>query len=166
MENNPSEQLIAELQSRISGLEQLLAETERKEKSFEQDWSKLFDQNKTLREENTRLQHNYETLRIQKGGFGFKTLLAIGIGGFFSALVLCFVYIKLKPKPEYATRFEQFRRENQFNFEYQLTRGDFESVDQSLARMEDGADYQLIKPEITFTRKVLGAAKRFCKPDQ
>lgn len=166
MENNHPEQLIATLQSNIALLEQSLAETERRAKSFEQDWSKLFDQNKTLREENAKLQQSYENLRIQKGGFGFKTLLAIGAGSFFTALLLCFVYLKLKPQPEFTARFEKFRRENQFNYEYQLARGDFDSVNQSLIRMEENADYQLIRPEITFTRKVLGAAKRYCKPEQ
>lgn len=165
--NENQEQLNENLQNRVSVLEKLLTDTEKRAKSFEQDWSKLFDQNKSLREENHSLQHSYENLRIQKGGFGFKTLLASGMGGFFTALLLCFVYVKLiKPKPDHVVVFEKFRRENQFDFEYQLSQGNFDAVEIQLQKCENQPEFKAVSPEIHFTRKILGATRRFCKPDQ
>lgn len=171
MNNDPSnnenrEQLIENLQNRVSELEKLLNDTEKRAKSFEQDWSKLFDLNKSMREENHRLQHSYENLRIQKGGFGFKTLLASGMGGFFTALLLCFVYVKLKPKPDHVVVFEKFRQENQFDFEYQLSQGNFDAVEMQLQKCAAQPDFKAVYPEIHFTRKILGATRRFCKPDK
>lgn len=157
------EQLIATQEKRIAELEKLQQESEKRAKNFESDWSNLFDQNKTLREENHRLQHGYETLRIQKGGFGFKSMLASGMGGFFTALLLCFIYVKLKPKPDYVTTFEQFRRENLFDYELNLSNGNFDVVEESLKRCSEKQEFKHIQPEIIFTQKVVGAAKRYCK---
>jgi hypothetical protein len=157
------EQLLKAQEIRLQELQKMHQDAEKRARSFEADWSNLFDQNKLLREENQRIQQGYERLRIQKGGFGFKMLLASGMGGFFTALVLCFVYVKLKPKPDYVATFEQFRRENLFNYELKLSNGDFESVELSLEKCLHQPEFQAIKPEIMFSQKVVGAAKRFCK---
>ena len=106
--NESTEGLSAGQEKLIRELENILQETEKRAREFQADWSKMFDQNKTLREENHRIQRGYEILRIQKGGFGFKMLLASGIGGFVTALVLCFVYLKFKPKPDYVATFDRF----------------------------------------------------------
>ena len=169
MEPNPvnnenCKQLIEAHEKRVAELEKQMAEADRRAKSFEKDWSNLFDKNKTLREENQRMQHDYESLRLQKGGFGFRTLLASGLGGFVTALLLCFVYLKLKPKPDYVATFERFRRENLFNYELQLSNGEFDAVEAALKASEEKAENQLIKSEIIFSRKIVGASKRYCKP--
>jgi hypothetical protein len=164
--NESQEQLIEAQEKRIQELERLHSEAEKRAKSFETDWSKLFDQNKTLREEKHNLQQGYETLRIQKGGFGFKALLASGLGAFITALLLCFVYVKLKPKPDHVATFDQFRRENLFNYELSLSHGDFESVETSLQLCHEKQDFKAIQPEIYFTQKIVGAAKRYCKPSE
>jgi hypothetical protein len=161
-----NEQVIASQKKHIADIEKLLADTEKRAKSFESDWSNLFDQNKTLREANHQLQQGYETLRIQKGGFGFKMLLASGMGGFVTALILCFVYLKLKPKPDYIATFDQFRRENLFDFELNLSNGNFEEVEESLRLCSEKQAFHSIQPEIYFTQKVVGAAKRYCKPSK
>ena len=157
---------IAAQEKRLVALENILLDTEKRAKKFETEWSNLFDQHKIQREENHKLQHAYETLRIQKGGFGFKMLLASGMGGFVTALVLCFVYLKLKPKPEYVTTFDRFRRENLFNYELDLSKGNFDAVEASLKNCAGKQEYHSIQPDIYFTQKVVGAAKRFCKPVQ
>ncbi len=161
--NEKAEQLIAAQQQRIEALEKLVEATEKRAKNFEADWSNLFDQNKALREENHKIQHGYEALRIQKGGFGFRMLMLSGMGGFVTALLLCFVYLKLKPKPDYVATFEQFRRENLFNYELSLSKGDFEAVEASLEECSKKAEYKPVQAEIYFAQKVVGAAKRYCK---
>ena len=164
--NDTREQLIAAQKKRLEELEQMHHDAEKRAKSYESDWSNLFDQNKTLREANHQLQQGYETLRIQKGGFGFKMLLASGMGGFLTALILCFVYLKLKPKPDYIATFDQFRRENLFDFELNLSNGNFEEVEESLRLCSEKQAFHSIQPEIYFTQKVVGAAKRYCKPSK
>ncbi len=160
--NEKAEQLIA-AQQRIEELEQQVESTEKRARNYESDWSNLFDQNKTLREENHKIQYGYETLRIQKGGFGFRMLMLSGMGGFVTALLLCFVYVKLKPKPDYVATFDQFRRENLFDYELSLSKGNFDAVEASLIDCSKKPEFKHIQPEIYFTQKVVGAAKRYCK---
>ncbi len=161
--NNENASPFIAAQQRIEALEKLVESTEKRALNFESDWSALFDQNKTLREENHKIQHGYEILRIQKGGFGFRMLMLSGLGGFVTALLLCFVYVKLKPKPDYVATFDQFRRENLFEYELSLSKGDFDAVEASLLDCSKRPEFKHIQPEIYFTQKVVGAAKRYCK---
>lgn len=168
MQSDPSHNETLQLQlsscqRQVAQLEKQLAETEKRSKSYENDWSKLFDQNKTLREENQRLQHGYESLRLQKGGFGFKMLLLSGLGGFMTAIVLCTLYIKLQPAPPYVATFERFRRDHLFDYEFKLSQGEFDAVQSSLQTCAELPEYRLIYPQIIFTQKILGAAQRHCQ---
>jgi len=161
--NENTERLLAEQKNRLDALEQAFAELDRKAKQYEVGWSDLFDQNKTLREENHRLQHGYETLRIQKGGFGFKMLLLSGLGGFVTALLLSFVYLKLKPKEPAAVAFRQFQRENLFNYELAISQGKFEEVEKSLDLCFERPEYDAIEPQLVFVREIVKATKQRCK---
>ena len=164
--NKNQEELITEQGKLIEELQKRCETAEKRASSFESNWSVLFDQNKTLREENQKIQQGYESLRVQKGGFGFRMLMISGFGGFFTALVLCFVYLKLKPKPNYVATFQEFRREYLFDYELQLSQGDFSAVESSLMQNSQNPSYAPIKDEIHFTRKLLGAAKRYCQEKQ
>ncbi len=144
----------------VESLQHALAESNLRGQRFEADWSKLFDQNKTLREENHRLQLGYENLRIQKGGFGFKMLLLSGMGGFFTALVLCFVYLKLKPKDPHTVALQNFRREHQFEYELALSRKQYHEVKISLAKAIQHSDYKPIKADLEIIRELVEAAEK------
>lgn len=161
--NESTERLLAEQKKRIDALEQSFAALQQKAKGYEEGWSDLFDQNRTLREENHRLQHDYEILRIQKGGFGFKMLLLSGLGGFVTALVLCFVYLKLKPKNPETVAFGQFQRENLFNYELAISKGQFDEVEKSLDQCFERPEYDAIEPQLVFTREIVKAAKNRCR---
>jgi hypothetical protein len=168
MEQNPpnnenAERLLAEQKKRIEALEQAFAALEHRAKKFEDDWSTLYDRNRELREENHRLQQDYEKLRIQKGGFGFKMLLLSGLGGFVTALLLCFVYLKLRPKESQDVAFRQFQRENLFNYEVSLSKGEFDEVEKSLQKNAERPEFEVIGSEIEFVQKVVGAANKGCK---
>jgi hypothetical protein len=168
MEQHPAnkenqEQLLAEQKKRIEALEQAFAGLERHALRYEEQWSALFDQNKELREENHRLQRNYEALRVQKGGFGFKMLLFSGAGGFFTALLLCFIYLKIKPKEPHVAAFRQFQRENLFNYELALSKGQFGEVEKSLQSNLGRSEFQMIDEEIELIQKLVRAAGKGCE---
>lgn len=141
-------------------LQQALSTAEHRVQQFEAAWSTLFDQNKTLREENHRIQQGYENLRIQKGGFGFKMLMLSGLGGFVTALLLCFVYLKLKPKDAHTQALHDFRRTHLFDYEWALSKRQFEEVKISLEKEIKNPDNQVIKTEIEMLRELVEAAEK------
>ncbi|HLP96119.1 MAG TPA: hypothetical protein VK168_18885 [Saprospiraceae bacterium] len=145
---------------RITMLEQQLAECQQRSQRYESAWSELFDQQKTLREETLQLQHGYENLRIQKGGFGFKMLLFSGLGGFFTALVLCFLYLKIKPKDPHTSALQHFKREHLFEYELALSKGQFQEVKTSLESAMQKAENQPIKTDLEIIRELLEAAEK------
>jgi len=161
--NEDSERLIAEQQKRIEALERNITEVERTVQQHKDQWSDLYDQTRDLRETNSRLLHDYESLRIQKGGFGFKMLMFSGLTGFALAVLLCFAYIKLKPKEAHMVAFRKFQRENLFNYELAISRGQFAEVEKSLEFNMERPEYQSIIPELEFTKNMIEAARRRCK---
>ena len=160
--NEMMQGLTPEQKKHVESLQQALAEAKLRSQQFESDWSNLYDQNKALREENHRIQHGYEDLRIQKGGFGFKMLLLSGLGGFVTALVLCFVYLKLKPKDAHIIALQNFRQEHLFEYELALSQNQFQSVKTSLEKEIKDPENQPIKTEIEILRELLEAAEKGC----
>ena len=155
--------LNAEQKKYVTSLQAALQETENRKNRFEEGWSNLFDQNRALREEHQKLRQGYEKLRIQKGGFGFKMLLFSGFGGFFTALILCFVYIKLKPKDAHTTALNNFRNEHLIEYELSLSKNDYHSVYQSLETARQLPDNQAIRTELETIRELLEAAEKGCE---
>ena len=154
---NPEQKKYVEL------LQHALAESELRGRRFETGWSDLFDQNKTLREENHQLQHGYENLRIQKAGFGFKMLLLSGLGGFVTALLLCFIYVKLKPKDAHLTALHNFRRAHLFEYELALSKKQFNEVTISLENELQNPENEPIKIELELVRELVEAAEKGCR---
>jgi len=155
--------LTPEQNKHFDALRQALAESEQRSKSFEEGWSNLFDQNKSLREENHQLQQDYQTLRIQKGGFGIKMLMFSGMGGFFTALLLCFVYLKIKPKDPHTTALHHFRRTHLFEYELALSKKQFDEVKISLKKELHNPDYQPIQTHLEIIRDLLESAEKGCE---
>ncbi|MFM7400602.1 MAG: hypothetical protein ACKO4W_06825 [Bacteroidota bacterium] len=164
MQTNPEElrRIVEAASKKIEALEKSLAETEKRAKSYEEHWSKIYDQSREMREEAQKLQHEYEQLRIQKGGFGFKMLLFSGFCGFLTAVVLCFAYVRLaRPVSGQEAAFAAFARANQFNYELQLSRGEFQAVEASLREKANDPANKIIAPEIVFAEKMVSAAGLF-----
>lgn len=147
----------------ITALRQALSEAEHSAEKAKAEWSLMYDQHKSLREEQRQLQHDYEQLRVQKGGFGFKMLLLWGFMGTLVALVGCFVYLKLKPKDAHTVAFERFKHNHAIEYEMAISNGKLEEVEQSLRQELEKPDNQVIKSEITFIRQLITTAKRSCK---
>ncbi len=147
----------------ITALRQALSEAEHRHEKALAEWSVIYDQHKTLREEHRQLTHDYEQLRLQKGGFGFKMLLFTGFMGTIVALAACFVYLKLKPKDPHTVAFEAFQRQHLFQYELDISNGKLDAVEQSLRSEVDHPDNQVIKPELEFIRQLVTTTKRHCK---
>ncbi|MFN0035011.1 MAG: hypothetical protein ACKVUS_08095 [Saprospiraceae bacterium] len=160
--NETLQGLTPEQKKHLESLQHALAAAEQRGQRFEENWSSLYDQNKALREENRHIQQGYETLRIQKGGFGFKMLLLSGLGGFVTALVLCFVYLKLKPKDPHTVALANFRRAHLFEYELALSKKQFEEVAFSLENELKKPENQAIRPEIEMLRELVEAAEKGC----
>lgn len=159
--NNEFLQGLSEAQKKQFGaFQQELIEAEERARRYEEAWSGLFDQNKTLREENHRVQQGYEAIRIQKGGFGFKMLLFSGLGGFITALALCFVYFKLKPKDPHTAALANFRRAHLFEYELALSKRQFDTVKMSLEKELQQPENQPIRADIEMFRELIEAAER------
>ncbi len=168
MEQGPSNNeimqgLSPEQKKHIDSLQLKLTDCDLRARRFETGWSDLFDQNKTLREENHQLQQGYENLRIQKGGFGFKMLLLSGLGGFITALILCFGYLKLKPKDPHTVALHNFRRAHLFEYELALSKKQFNEVKMSLENELHNRDNQPITVEIEILREIVEAAEKGCR---
>lgn len=170
METNPT------YEARISALQAELLECQNKAQKYAQEVEKLRQQyaddlfterqlGKLLHEERHQLQLDYERLRVQKGGFGLKAMALSGFAGFLSGLVLCLLYLLLRPKDDHTATFTRFRDAHQFQYELAISEGRFEEVEKSLLQNQRLPENKVIQPEIEFARKMVGAAKRRCDGD-
>jgi hypothetical protein len=169
METNPTNE------ERIARLEKNLQSVQETAQKYKQDLEKLRQQyaddlfaerqlGKQLRDDRYKMQHDYEQLRVQKGGFGIKILTLSGFVGFLSGLLLCVVYVVfLHPKPDHAVAFEHFRNAHLFNYERSISAGKFGEVEQHLSQSLEAPEHQIIRPELEFAKKIVGAARRRCE---
>ncbi len=147
--NPPKDDALDKFNRRIAALEHALGEAT--------------TQNQTLRTENHDLHRDYATLRLHKGGFGFKSLLFTGMMGTLVGLMLAAAYLFFRPKDAHVAAFEHFQYEHQFNIELAISQGNFDQAEHLLKESLEKPENQSIKPEIEFSRKIVGAARRRCK---
>lgn len=169
METNPTHE------ARIVQLENDLHTAQAAAQKYKQELEKLRQQyaddlfaerriSKELRTESHRILHDYERLRVQKGGFGLKMLLFSGWGGFFSGALVCAVYfIFLHPKADHDVAFARFREAHLFNYERSISQGQFGAVEQDLQQNLDLPENAAIRPQLEFAKKIVGAARRRCE---
>ncbi len=168
METNPTNE------ERIEALEQALLFAKKEAQKYASDLENLRQQyaddlfterqlSKQLNRERHELQHDYEQLRVQKGGFGLKALLLTGFTGFFGGILLGLLYLLVfLPKDRHTAAFEQFRNAHLFQYERAISEGKFEYVEQDLQYNLQDPENKMIRPEIEFAKKLVGAAKRRC----
>lgn len=168
METNPTNE------ERIEALEQALLFAKKEAQKYASDLENLRQQyaddlfterqlSKQLNRERHELQHDYEQLRVQKGGFGLKALLLTGFTGFFGGILLGLLYLLVfLPKDRHTAAFEQFRNAHLFQYERAISEGKFEYVEQDLQYNLQAPENKVIRPEIEFAKKLVGAAKRRC----
>ena len=159
--NEGLEGLLDEQQKRIAALERAFAEAEHRAQKHLQERDHWHSQHWEAHQENRRLQQDYESLRLQKGGFGFRMLLTVGFSAALFGLVSCYLFFRLKN--DETKTFQHFTHEHQFRFEYALSHGQFEEVEAALRSSAEQPEFQAVRPEIEFTKKIVEAAKRGCK---
>ncbi|MCY7327869.1 MAG: hypothetical protein LH618_04925 [Saprospiraceae bacterium] len=161
METDTPEQWPADARERLIALERAFADAEHRAQKYAQERDAALAQSKVYQEETHALQRDYASLRLQKGGFGFKSLLFIGMIGTLVGLAGCYLF--LRPKDVAEETFQKFREQNQFNLELAISKGEFAQVDSMLKVSLQYPANQPIKPEIEFVRKIAGAAWRRCE---
>ena len=161
MDTNPPEHAWpAAARERIAALERAFADAEHRAQKYAQERDVAWEQGKTWQQESHQLQRDYASLRLQKGGFGFKTILFTGMVGTIVGLILCYLFFR--PKDQDAELFRQFREQHQFNLELAISKGEFAQVDSLLKVSLEQPQNKVIRPELEFTRKIAGAAWRRC----
>jgi len=161
METNLSEHHWPEdVRQRIVALERAFADAEHRAQKYALERDAALSQSKSLQTEAQQLERDYALLRLQKGGFGFKTMLLTGFIGTLVGLVLCYLFFR--PTDNDQEVFRQFREQNQFNLELAISQGEFARVDSVLKINLEHPQNQVIRPELEFTRKIAGAAWRRC----
>lgn len=169
METNPgSEERIAKLENEVEACKRKAEKCSEELESLRQQYADdLYAErqiSKALRQERQALQQDYTQLRVQKGGFGLKVLLLTGFIGTLGGLLICIVYwLVAQPKSEHAQVFDQFRDTHLFNYERSISQGRFDEVELDLERNLGRPEYQPIRPELEFSKKLVGAAKRRCQ---
>ena len=147
METTPPERdWPADARLRIEALERAFADAEHRAQKYAQEREAAREQNKTLQQETHQLQRDYASLRLQKGGFGFKTLLLTGFLGTVVGIILCYLFFR--PKDNDQEVFRQFREQHQFNLELAISKGEFATVDSLLKVNIDQPHNQVIRPEL------------------
>jgi hypothetical protein len=180
METDPNthsspEKMLAEREQKIQALEQALHEARESAQKYSRDreaWQQKFDETaaayqarlRVVEDDARQWQHDYETLRVQKGGFGFKALLIAAMGGAFFGAVACYIFFR--PADHDAQAFARFQQKNLFKYEYALSQGNFEEVEESLRLEAARPENDIIQPELEFARKLVGAAKRKVKSEK
>ncbi len=161
METNPPEFAWPEdARQRISALERAFADAEHRAQKYAQERDTAREQSKTLQAEAHQIQRDYASLRLQKGGFGFKTMLFVGMVGTVVGFACCYLFFRPTDKDEEV--FRQFREQHQFNLELAISKGEFAAVDSLLKVSLEQPRNTVIRPELEFTRKITGAAWRRC----
>lgn len=159
-QNQSMHTLAEEQRQRIAVLERAFAEAEHRAQKHLQERDHWHEQHWKAHQENRQLQQQYESLRVQKGGFGFTMLLLTGFAGTVLGLVACYVFMRLHN--DQVRAFQRFRGEQQFQLEFDLSHGNFNGASSVLQRSAQHPDYQPILPEIEFVHKVVVAAKQGC----
>jgi hypothetical protein len=118
----------------------------------------LKENQNNLNETIMRSRNDYQSLRKQKGGFGFTSL---ALGATLGCLVGFGIHWMFFSKKEVQTVvFQKFKDENLFNMEYDISQGRFDNVEATLKTKLEAKEYKSIVPELELIKKIVGASKR------
>jgi hypothetical protein len=160
MKKNPedSQDLLEQLLAGVQVLEASLRQAEARAQKYALETETLQSGGHAMRIRLDELERDYASLRLQKGGFGIRTLALAVLGGLLGGLLLAWVYLIFRPAPSEETMFETYRRTHLFAFELQLSQGEWQRVLDQLDRDARDPAYAPISDEIIFARKLLGAS--------
>jgi hypothetical protein len=105
-----------------------------------------------------RWQQDYEQLRLQKGGFGFKALIASSLVAALTGLAISWLYFRASDK--HLETFLRFRTAAGFHIEYAVGQRQFEGAEKMLQEQISNGKNDLIQPELEYIGGLIGSAKR------
>jgi hypothetical protein len=111
----------------------------------------------TLEQEVQQWQHDYEQLRIQKGGFGFKTILASGIAATVVGMALGWLFFQQKDPN--SVLFSQFSKAAGFNLEYNLSHQQYNEAQKIVTDYQNNKTYSPIQPELLLIGNLIKAVR-------
>jgi len=173
METNPEQPLNPEtLQLRLQALEGELSDLKlraQKYEAFRQELDNLrqkyaddlFEerrQSSHWHEQSIQWQHDYEQLRIQKGGFGFHTMSTVVIAVVIVTILMTYAFMKLTDGRKAAH--EAFRREQLFKIEFALSQGNYQEARDILQHSLQNPEYELAYPQIEMLQEAVHASEK------
>jgi hypothetical protein len=173
MEINPERPFLPEeLQARLRALESELADLKlraQKYDTFRQEFENLrqkyaddlFEERKQVahwHEQAVQWQHDYEQLRIQKGGFGFHTMSTVVVAVVIVTALMTYGFMKLTDGRKAAQ--EAFRREQLFKIEFALSQGHYQEARDIIHRSLQNPEYELAYPQIEMLQEIVHAAEK------
>ena len=169
MENIPAlqekiRQLEAEIQQSTAVAQKYeLAARELQEfkEKYAEDLYKERQQVQQWHDEARQWLHAYEQLRVQKGGFGFRSLGAAMTASGIAGMVLCFAAMYLWQYR--GDDLSDFKRDHLFQIEYALSQGNFQEARQMLDTEKNSDAYPKAKPAIQMLEHTIIAAEKGCK---
>jgi hypothetical protein len=156
-----TEEALRQCREKLAAVERAYIDAEHRLQDYAKDQKKWANKQNTQQQEITRLQDDYENLRVQKGGFGFKMLALWGGVSWLFGLLMCVLFFHFTDNR--AKDFERFKREQLFSVEYALSKGHFEEVEKKLHTQMDAPENAHIQAEIEAMRKLVTAARQHCK---
>ncbi len=112
---------------------------------------------KALEVENQRWQSDYESLRIQKGGFGFKTILGTGFAATLAGMILG--WIIFRQKDPNSVLFDQFNQSAGFKLEYTISQRQYPAAERLISEFNHNTAFQPLKPEFDLLMRLVNAAR-------
>jgi len=156
-----TEEQLRQCKEQLTAIERAFLASENQSQKYALEYKKLTEWQNLHQNNFNKLQNDYENLRVQKGGFGFKILMASGFVGCLSGLMFCFLFFRLTDNR--VKDFERFRNQQLFAIEYAISEGRFDAAEKILHDQSDLPENARIGAEIDCMRKLVTAAKRRCR---
>jgi hypothetical protein len=114
-------------------------------------------QSGTLKQEIQQWQSDYEHLRVQKGGFGFKALAAAATAGILVGLALG--WLIWSHKDPQTIVFQQFMQQSGFQTEYAVRQRQFDEAARIIRTQSALGAYESIRPQLDFMANLVASAQ-------
>jgi hypothetical protein len=111
-----------------------------------------------LQEEIQQWERNYAQLRLQKGGFGFKAMLAVSVLGTLVGVALG--WLLFGHRDPQSVVFQRFVRESGFQVEYAVRQRQFDEAEKIVRQQAAISGYAVIGPQLDLIANLLSSAKQ------
>lgn len=112
---------------------------------------------KSLEDEVQAWQSDYEKLRIQKGGFGFKALLATGMAATLFGMAVGWLFFRQKDPN--AALFQEFSKTAGFTLEYQMAQKQYAAAEQTVSGYRHNKVFAPIDRELELIANLIRAVR-------